>query len=380
MLANLTLTLGEGFEPLAEDKAKWLVEVRVEMELSKPTRFALRFEDDICEDKHEIFDCGLFAQNKRVGVFATLETGTECLVAGPIKSIKNSSVVGGQGSWVEVHGEDRRTSMDKIAIEAKYTGYASAIVEKLLNDAGFTHAKVQKTLIEHKLQGNQLTQSATDLAFIEDVARRNNMDLWVEYKVDVVQGKVGTLVETAWFQTSPRRDQGGAPQVTTLLPTTDKLVRVHPGDQNCANVGKFDTRIDFDKPTGAQGFTMDADKEREVRQDLALGNEQTPPLDLPKFPGVVERKTLIPPKADPQEAALAKDALVAEQSWFVEADCSASLEQLPLIVRPHQVLAVENAGPHLSGAYQVMKATHVITATDYLMDFTLRANGMEAEA
>ena len=34
--------------PLSDDLLKWLVEARVEQELSAPTRFAIRFEDATC--------------------------------------------------------------------------------------------------------------------------------------------------------------------------------------------------------------------------------------------------------------------------------------------------------------------------------------------
>ena len=77
-----------------------------------------------------------------------------------------------------------------------------------------------------------------------------------------------------------------------------------------------------------------------------------------------------------EEAFLAQEAVAFEQSWFVEADCSGSLEQLGFVVRPHQVVKVSHAGEALSGAYQVMKATHVITSTDHVVDFTGRGNGL----
>ena len=43
MLHRLAITTGDSFAPLSEAIDKRLVEARVEMELSRPTRFALRF-------------------------------------------------------------------------------------------------------------------------------------------------------------------------------------------------------------------------------------------------------------------------------------------------------------------------------------------------
>jgi hypothetical protein len=46
------------------------------------------------------------------------------------------------------------------------------------------------------------------------------------------------------------------------------------------------------------------------------------------------------------------------------------------LVEPHMIVDVQNATPGMSGAYQVKSATHVINATDHLIDFKLRANGL----
>ena len=63
-----------------------------------------------------------------------------------------------------------------------------------------------------------------------------------------------------------------------------------------------------------------------------------PPVDTEKPAKVStgKRETIAPPKTTPQESFLAQEALVFEQSWFVEADCSATRDQLGFIVRPHQ--------------------------------------------
>jgi hypothetical protein len=377
MLHGLQITIGERYTPLVADKDQWLVEARVEMELSKATRFALRFEDDICEGKHEIFDADIFTQHIRVALFAVVGNSIECLVSGPITKIKSSSVLGGQGSWVEVHGEDRRSEMNRTGIQATYEGLASAIVAKILTGYKFKPS-TQDTLIKHDKQKLQLTQSGTDLAFIEDVARRNNMEFWIDYKVNSAKTGAALVEETANFRTSPHRSQtGDTPALPVLSVDLDRILFVHPPGDRCTNITKFDTRIDFEKPTAAFGFTLDDAKERKLIDQLvkdppSVGGDRVGP-----FSGAVERKMISPPESSKEEAFLAKDALVNESSWFVEADCSATLDQVDFIARPHQIVTVSHAGPGLSGPYQVMKATHVITATDHLMDFTLRANGLK---
>ena len=106
--------------------------------------------------------------------------------------------------------------------------------------------------------------------------------------------------------------------------------------------------------------------------DLGLGVN---PALLARILGT--RKAVAPAQATEIETKLAVDRIVNEQSWFVEADCSASTTVLGFVVRPHMVVPVEGVGDALSGSYQVMTATHVFTTTDQLVDFTLRANGFQ---
>jgi hypothetical protein len=373
---GLYLTSGDLMAEIKADKTQWLVEARVEMELSRPTRFALRFEDDICEGKHEIADSDVFGKNTKVGLFVQLDAAVECLVFGPIAKIRSSSMLGGPGSWVEFHGEDRRIEMGRAGVQATYAGRSSLAVAGILRAYGFT-PDVQDTLIEYDKQKNQLTQSSADLAFVEDVARRNNMEFWISYEATASPaGGVAKLTETANLRTSPERSQpGDVPKIATLIPEGGKVLRVNSPAGKCPNVTKFDARINFEKPTAASGFVMSGTKEKEVVAQIVSDATLVDPGRVVPVDGV-KREAIAPPQITKDEAFLAQDAIVTEQSWFVEVDCSATLEQLDFIVRPHQIVRVENAGPGLSGAYQVMKATHVVTSTDHFMDFTIRANGL----
>ena len=373
---GLAITVGASLNPLLERLQGWLVEARVEMELSAPARYALRFEDDICDGRHEVADDPTFEKDTDLGLFVRLGDGSyECLVVGPVTKVKASSVLGGPGSWVEFHGEDRRARMGRISVQSKHKGKASDIAKKILDAYGF-RPDVQETLITYDEQKLPLTQSSTDLAFLEDIARRNNMDLWLDYKVAAQSPSIDLKV-TANLKTSPERKQSvGAPlSIPTLTPTDNMELRVAPPGDICANIHKFDTRINYERPASVRGFTMSDDQQKKLVSVLV---EPPKPMDADKIIPVPGIKRELTPITKPlaEEAFLAQEAVVFEQSWFVEADCSASLEQLSFVVRPHQVVKVSHAGDALSGAYQVMKATHVITSTDHLMDFTVRANGL----
>jgi hypothetical protein len=380
---GLIITSGDSdsMVPLPDAVTQWLVEARVEMELSNPTRFALRFEDDICEGQHEIADGRMvdktFFKNSKLGLFVKRkDDALECLVFGPVTKIRSSSMLGGPGSWVEIHGEDRRAEMKRVGVRATYVGRASAAASSILTAYGFTPS-TQDTLIQYDGQKKQLTQRGTDLAFIEDIARRNNMEFWIEYAAEraPVSDRI-KLTETAKLRTSPPRAQpGDVRQVPTLVPDAGLVLRLNPPRDKCPSINRFDTRIDFEKPTAASGFVMSGDKDKEVVAQIVA---DAAPVDSGKLVPVdgVKREVIAPPEVSKEEAFLAQDAIVFEQSWFVEVDCSATLEQLDFLVRPHQIVEVANAGDALSGGYQVMEATHVVTSTDHFMDFTIRANGL----
>ena len=102
------ITTGTSLKRLSTEISNWLVEVRVEMELSKPARFALRFEDDICDGSFAVSGSEELKQDEKLGLFVIDENDAlDCLVYGPVTEVKSNSQLGGPGSWIEIHGEDR---------------------------------------------------------------------------------------------------------------------------------------------------------------------------------------------------------------------------------------------------------------------------------
>lgn len=376
---GLIITSGDDRVPLPDQIMRWLVEARVELELSKPTRYALRFEDDLCEGKPEFEDKPELAANTRIGVFVPEQGSTNalaCLVYGPVTEIKSSTMLGGVGSWVEIHGEDRRAEMARVGVQATYTGKASAAAAAILDAYAFTPS-TQETLIEHGEQKHQLSQRGTDLAFLEEVARRNNMEFWISYDARrTPDGNAITLTETANLRTSPPRAQpGDVPRVPVLSPDPRRQLRVNPPLRQCPGVNRFQARIDYEKPIAAKGFALSDAEDKEIVEQIVDKAEPVDPGRPVPISGV-KREAIAPPEVTPEEAFLAKDALVFEQSWFVEVDGSTTLEQADFVILPHQIVEVSHAGERLSGAYQVVQVTHVVTATDHFMDFKLRANGL----
>jgi hypothetical protein len=155
-----------------------------------------------------------------------------------------------------------------------------------------------------------------------------------------------------------------------------RVLRVNPPRGQCPSVTKFEVDIDYERPTAAQGFAMGETGGQTIIQQIVQAAEPLDP-DRPVQVEGVERQAIAPPEVTDEEAFLAQDALVTEQSWFVEVQASASLEQAGFVPLPHRIVQVSHAGPKLSGAYQVTKATFVVSATDGLVDFEMRANGYE---
>lgn len=373
---GLVITSGDALSPLPDAIGQWLVEARVEAELSKPARYALRFEDDICDGNPAVEGAPELAANTRIGIFVARADTLECLVYGPVTEVKSSSVLGGAGSWVEIHGEDRRAEMGRVGVQAVYTGLASDAAAAILVAYGFT-ADTQATLIEYDEQKTQLSQRGTDLAFLEDIARRNNMEFWISYAAARTPGSDAiTLTETGNLRTSPPRAQpGDVPQVPTLVAPAERTLAVNPPPRDCPGVNKFEARIDYEKPTAAKGFSLGDGEDKAIVEQIVASAEPVDP-GRPVAVAGVTREAIAPPTVTAEEAFLAKDAIAFEQSWFVEVDCSTTLEQADFVILPHMIVQLTHAGDRLSGAYQVMKTTHVVTATDHFMDFTLRANGL----
>lgn len=371
------ITSSDAFTPVT-DLMQWLVEARVEMELSKATKFALRFDDTKCEGDSEVFNHPAIQSNEMIGIFVRVGEELQCLVFGPVTKIHTASMVGGDGSWVEVRGEDRRVLMNRVGVQATWLGRASEAATAILGVYDFD-CEVETTLKEYMDAQNGLSQRATDLAFLEDIARKNVFEFWLDYAPSEVPGTGGlALTTTARIKSSPPK--GGEfliPGPPILIADQGLEINVSPPPDKCVKVTKFDVRIDFERPNAARGFAQQAATGEPVQTPGEDTIEPVTPdwTTLREIDGV-RREHIAPAVTDPDEQQLAERAMLNEAAWFVEVDCSTTLEMIEFCVKPHMIVDVQSAGPRLSGAYQVKSAIHVINAADHFIDFKLRANGL----
>jgi hypothetical protein len=166
-----------------------------------------------------------------------------------------------------------------------------------------------------------------------------------------------------------------------LIADDGLVIDIQPPPDRCVTVTRFDARIDFERPNAARGFAQaidsgDASTSDSTPPDTAVNPQADTLARIQRG----TRQVLAPTVTDPVEQALAAEAQLTEAAWFVEVDCSSTLELMGFPVLPHQIIEARHAGTGLSGPYQVKTATHVINAADHFMDFKLRANGLTGAA
>jgi hypothetical protein len=370
------ITSGDHDTVLGDELMKWLVEVRVEQELSAPTRFALRFEDDSCEGGFEVLKAKEIKPNTVLGILAQSGNRLVCLVRGPVTQVRFAVTLGGAGSWVEVHGEDRRVEMNRLCVQAVYSGLASDATEKILNAYHFT-PKVEATKKQYSDKSHTLNQRGTDLALLEQIARENGFELWIEYgdidKPDVKPGTSLDISEIANLQPSPPRNAGLAPPIL-LAPPNSPSLRVNVPPNECPNVTSFQIDTDTERANSAGGIAVNPRTGQLERTQVI--NPQ-PGLDsgptLKQIDGV-KRTICVTSAGGADELQAKQEAALVEAGWFVEATASTTAHMLGRVVKPHDVVPVQGVGTELSGPYQVKAVTHVINAADHFMDIKLRSN------
>ena len=375
-----TVAHGPGIEPLPLDLMGSLVEVRVESDLSKPAKFALRFEDDVCNGSWSVSGSPILVAGTLITI-VTLDPARACLVHGPITKIVATPQFGAAGSTIEVHGEDRRVEMDRVEVQAAWHGKESAAATALLGHYGFT-PDVQETLISYEKPKRTRAQRATDLKFLEDIARRNNMEFWIDYEVR--PGPAISIEQTARIRTSPPREQSlsDGPRLTSLgdsLGDGVPTIELNPPRGACANVSAFSVEIDHERPVSVK-----ATAGAEVGESSGKASIPEDPDLLESIAGVSRRvhrpnakdRTKLTRAVAKSEAFLEAEMTAYEQSWLVSAECSATVEQLTWQPRPHQIVRVNHVDERLPPVFQVAATTDVINAADHYVDFTLRANAL----
>ena len=378
------ITSGDNNTPIGDSLSQWLVEVRVEQELSQPTRFAIRFEEDLCEGEPTVVNQSELQAGTVIAVVVPDGDGQRCLVRGPITRIRTSAALGGPGSWVQVEGESRLVEMGRVCVQTVWQGLASDAVSAILASYGFI-PDVEETTKVYSDQGDLLNQREDDLAFVEKMAQENNFEFWLDYEVEEAPGGVPAgpapvvITELARFKSSPSRSGspagGSAPAGLTLAPTSELAMRVHVSGELCPNVTAFDVEVDAEQPNAAAGVAVD-DQTGQV-----AGTQSTDPQPSSESGGTrlaeldgVTRTVCVTGAGGAQDLQSRQEAALTEAGWYITATSSTTSHMLGGVLVPHDIIPVQGLGNRFSGPYQVKSTVHVINAVAHYMDHTLRSN------
>jgi len=385
MSFGAVLTSGDQNELLPSDLMDSVTEVRVEQYLDRPTEFAVRFQEDLSDGEPRVSGSPEVRTERMFAIAVPVADGVLCLVRGPITDSRYSMQLGGPGSWFEIRGRDRRVEMDRQCFRHAWEGRASEAAETVLSSYGF-QTEVQQTTRQYSARDGTLNQRGTDLAFVNRIARLNNLVLWLAYDcrlngLDPARGRL-QVQEKAYLRASPPRpadspSAASSPAQVPLAPTTELRLRVNVDSSRCQNVTSFDMDMSVERPNRYEGSALD---DRDVREDATSLEDSQPPVrsDGQRLRDLTgrSRQVCVTSPGTLEELRPRAEAAVTEAGWFLNATASTTAHMLGGVLMPHAVIQVDGLGRRHSGAYQVAAVTHVVTAADHRIDLGLRRNSL----
>jgi hypothetical protein len=381
---GVIITFGDDNQLLPDRLLECLTEVRVEQHLDRPTQFAMRFQEDLDDNGQPIImDADELACERIIAIAVPDGDQTRCLVRGPITEEKCSIALGGPGSATEKHGIDRRVEMSRVCQRRCWIGKASDAACSILEHHGFS-TDIQTTTKDYKEVTGTLNQRATDLDFLNKLARDNNLCFWITYEcqtnpLDPLGGSL-KVEEIANFTSSPQRPDNAVskrkpPSTAVSTEETTVRLRVNPPPEECQTVTSFDLKVNIEQPTSFEGHAIN---DQTGRLDRTIAEDRQPnivkggePLsDDP--PG--KRQLCVTSAGDQLEMRNKAESALTEAGWKLTATARTTAHMLGGVLVPHDVVEVENMGGKHSGPYQVTQVTHTINGADHHMEIKLRRN------
>jgi phage protein D len=229
------------------------------------------------------------------------------------------------------------------------------IATQIFQEYGFEPV-VDDTKVSHAQEDTQVTQRATDIQFLQQLAARNGYECFVE--VNQASGKV-----EGHFH-KPRVDD-----------TPQGVLSVNSGE--ATNVNLFNARYDMLRPVQAEAATLDIESQsdqsgRADEQSLRpLGKGSTVASDRPRR--VLLSQTGLTSAAELQTYA---QAVVDESAFAILAEGELSTVAYGAILQAKRAVSVRGAGRQFSGTYYVEKVLHTFTGDGHRQKFRLRRNAL----
>ncbi|WP_296425907.1 hypothetical protein [Yoonia sp.] len=375
---DLLLAGGTDNRLFSSDLLSCIVEVRVEQTLDQPTRFAVRFQDDIEDGR--LKKAGLPELQIGQIVSITVDRGNDqyaCLCRGVILDHETVMTRGGPGSTFTVLGPDRRDELARVVRDQNWSGRASEVAQLLLGNT-YPVSDVQRTEEVYDLNGNALAQRSNDLEFLTKAGADHGYHFWVSYSAarEIPPANLA-ITETAHWKSSPQLQDSAPFGTPPVLPLAhDALtLRYNVPIADCPNLTKFDLTVDAERPTNvstnAQNLTDGGTDPIDVTDQAAPmgGTGQGLAQRAPS------RQMATRPRGTAQDMRRSNQAALRDAGFFVSAEISTTRHMLGGILEPHQVVAVAGiGGENARTPFRVARVTHVINGVNHFMDAKIETN------
>lgn len=334
--------------------------------MGQPTRFELQIPANVKNGDYPAFLDARFDPGQAISIFVDdQKLGLSVLCSGEVDGQSISVVDGGEGSAMTVLGGDVTIAMDR---EVKVTQWSAP----LMTDGAIAMAICgmyaiicvpEQTSMTRTALGHPLVQRKTDLAFIQQLARRNGYAFWVRS----MAAAVGPVVHTAYFQKLSFADGmlaelrcNAKPGLMDKTPNTiDRL------DLSFAATAPTEVQSSGVDIAGVSDFTADT----QIDEGQALGTTSVAQIGAgPR----VHRMTATGDSAG--DLTPKGDAILASSQFFLEARTSTTAQRLGAVIRAHDTVRVMGAGSRHSGRYYVAGVTHRINEVSHTMDLHLIRN------
>jgi phage protein D len=201
-----------------------------------------------------------------------------------------------------------------------------------------------------------LIQRGTDIQFLQQLARRNGFELYVE-----TNGRTGRV-----------EGHFHAPRLN-LPPQGVLSVNM----RDATNVNSFNARFDMMRPATAQATNLDVasgeDQQAQAgrSRQVTLGRETTLAAQqqrrvLPSQTGLTRTGELQP----------YTQALTDQSTFAITAEGELNTAAYGGLIRAKRKIGVRGAGQRFSGEYYVERVHHILTPDSYRQNFTLRRNAV----
>jgi hypothetical protein len=297
-----------------------------------------------------------------LAVVATPASGSDqCIFDGYVLSHNLHLKKGTTDSSLQVWGQDASWLMNLEEKVKEWVDVTDAdVANSIFSDYGFTPYSDNSSNDSptHVESGHSLMQRASDIQFLQTLARRNGKLCRIAC-TDTPGQRTGYFVKP---------DLGGDPAVTLTL-----------NDPEAWTMDSLDLTWDISRPTSVmarQALFNDSSEDGASGDSSDSGLALLDARGLSDFSGKTISVLLTTAVDDAQELTLRAQSLLREAGWFVRCEGEVDAARLNAILRVGTVVQVNGAGSLNSGKYFVWSVRHTITADAHKMKFVLVRNAV----